>query len=143
MHLFLILCCILFPSLSHYRHRRVRELNLTGCWNIEDVSTLGHVERLNLSGCGRIHDISGLAVAGATIKHLILASNRRLALPLDSSSSLSHLHQISLSDCIQVTDVSALCGIMSYHPTRKESNNIGFMLVYMSIDGEAMYASSF
>ena len=61
-------------------------LNLSSCYNISDVSSLGNVHTLNLSGCGNISDVS----------------------------SLGNVHTLDLSECENISDVSSLGNVHTW-----------------------------
>ncbi|KAE9274629.1 hypothetical protein PF008_g29545, partial [Phytophthora fragariae] len=62
---------------------RVRELDLSYCPRIEDVSALQAVHTLSLRHCPSLEDVS----------------------------ALRNVHELNLSDCCKVTDVGMLTGV--------------------------------
>ena len=74
-------------------------LNLNGCKNITDVSTLGNVHTLDLSYC-EITDVSALGNV-----HTL---NLRYCENITDVSALGNVHTLILSECENITDVSAL-----------------------------------
>ena len=81
-------------------------LNLTGCNNIEDVSSLGKVHTLNLNNCNKIKDVSKLK----TVYELYLNSCQNITDVRELGNGC--VHTLDIRWCKNITtDVSLLASI--------------------------------
>ena len=78
-------------------------LNLSGCDNITDVSSLGNVHTLDLSFCENITDVSALG----KVHTLYLSYCNKIT----DVSALGNVYTLDLSYCDNITDVSALANV--------------------------------
>jgi Leucine-rich repeat (LRR) protein len=97
-------------SLEGFQHlTNLKELQLSDCWQIEDLKPLAnltHLTRLSLAGCWKIRDLEPLAnLTQLTFLDLTGCINIQDLSPLQH---LTHLTDLNLTECVNVADITPL-----------------------------------